>query len=89
MRLFEHDGTTGNASTRVGIWGLSIPLPFAAAMEGTQVFPTEDDPATLSRLEAIMSDQVETCPRCRRDTHVCRAIGCDPDDLPLLAAHGA
>ena len=85
MRLFEHNTTTGNAPTRVEILGISIPLPFAAADEPF-IIPAEDDPATLARLEAIMSDSVRTCQRCGRETHICEAIGCDIDDAPLLAA---
>jgi hypothetical protein len=81
--------TTGNTSPRVGIWGISIPLPFAAATESTRVLPVEDDPAILARLDAIMSDHIEPCSRCGRDPHVCEAIGCDPDDRPLLAARNA
>ena len=83
MRLFEHDTTS---PTRVGILGISIPLPFAAAADADVVIPVDDDPATLARLEAIMSDSVRTCPRCGRETHICEAIGCDIDDAPLLAA---
>ena len=83
MRLFEHDTTT---PTRVGILGISIPLPFPAAADEAVVIPADDDPATLARLEAIMSDSVRSCPRCGRETHICAAIGCDIDDAPLLAA---
>jgi hypothetical protein len=86
MRLFDNTTTIGNASTRVEILGISIPLPFAAAPDETFVIPAEDDPATLARLEAIMSDSVRTCRRCGRETHICEAIGCDIDDAPLLAA---
>jgi hypothetical protein len=46
--------------------------------------PVEDDPATLARLSAIMSDRVRPCPDCGGDPHVCRAIGCDTDGTPLL-----
>ena len=89
MRLFEHNTTTGNAPTRVEILGISIPLPFAAAADETFVIPAEDDPTTLARLDAIMSDSVSSCPRCGRETHICEAIGCDIDDAPLLAAANA
>ena len=88
MRLFEHNTTIGNTSTRVEILGISIPLPFTAADEAF-VIPAEDDQATLARLDAIMSDRVSSCPRCGRETHICEAIGCDIDDLPLLAAANA
>src|SRR6188474_2805719 len=61
-----------------------LPAPIAAA-----VIPVEDDPATLARLEAIMSDRIRPCPRCGDDPHVCRAIGCSADDAPLLLAQPA
>ena len=48
------------------------------------VIAVDDDPATLARLAAIMSDHVRPCPNCGGDPHVCRAIGCDPDNAPLL-----
>ena len=83
MRLFEHTTTIGNASTRVEILGVSIPLPFGAE---TPVVPVEDDPATLARLEAIMSDSVRSCAKCGRETHICEALGCDLDDASLLVA---
>jgi hypothetical protein len=83
MRLFEYDTTS---PTRVGILGISIPLPFAAAADEAVVIPADDDPATLARLEAIMSDSVRSCPRCGREIHICAAIGCDLDHAPLLAA---
>jgi len=89
MRLFEHSTTIGTVSTRVGVLGISIPLPFAPATDETRVLPVEDDPATLARLEAIMSDSVRTCPRCGRETHICQTIGCDIDDAPLLATLNA
>jgi hypothetical protein len=89
MRLFENNATTGNTSTRVGILGISIPLPFVPGSDEASVFPSEDDPMTLARLDAIMSDHVEPCPRCGRDPHICEVIGCDPDDQPLLAAKNA
>ena len=44
----------------------------------TPIAPAEDDPVTLARLEAIMSDRIEGCPVCGADPHMCRAIGCDP-----------
>ena len=50
----------------------------------TPVIPVDDDPATLARLAAIMSDRVRPCPNCGGDPHVCRAIGCDADDAPLM-----
>ena len=31
-----------------------------------------------------MSDRVRPCPNCGGDPHVCRVIGCDADDAPLL-----
>ncbi len=55
----------------------------------TPVIAVEDDPATLARLAAIMSDRVQPCPNCGGDPHVCQAIGCDPDDAPLLLAQPA
>ena len=88
MRLRDNM-TMGNAPTRVEILGISIPLPFVAAPDEAPVFPTEDDPAILARLDAIMSDRVAPCPRCGRDVHVCEAIGCDADDRPLLAAQNS
>jgi hypothetical protein len=48
------------------------------------VMPDEDDPATLARLAAVMADHVPACPNCGGDPYVCRTIGCDPDDAPLL-----
>ena len=50
----------------------------------TPVIEVDDDPATLARLAAIMSDRVRPCPNCGGDPHVCRAIGCDPEHAPLL-----
>ena len=50
------------------------------------VIPVEDDPATLARLAAVMSDRVRPCPNCGGDPYVCRTIGCDVDDAPLLLA---
>ena len=50
------------------------------------VIPVEDDPATLARLAAVMSDHVPACPNCGGDPYVCRTIGCDADDAPLLLA---
>jgi hypothetical protein len=88
MRLRDNI-STGNTSTRVGIWGISIPLPFTTASDAARVLPAEDDPAILARLDAIMSDHIVPCSRCGRDPHVCDAIGCDPDDRPLLAARSA
>ena len=50
------------------------------------VIPVEDDPATLARLSAVMADRVPPCPNCGGDPYVCRTIGCDVDDAPLLLA---
>ena len=61
------------------ILGRLLPAPVS-----TPVLPLDDDPATLARLAAVMSDRVRTCQSCGRDAHVCRAIGCDVDDAPLL-----
>ena len=63
------------------ILGRLLPAP-------APVFPVEDDPATLARLAAVMSDRVQPCPNCGGDPYVCRTIGCDPDDAPLLLAQG-
>ena len=41
-----------------------------------------DDPMTLARLGAIMSDHPSVCPRCGHDVYVCRAIGCEADGVP-------
>ena len=60
-----------------------------SAPVATPVIPVEDDPATLARLAAIMSDRIQPCPRCGGDPHFCQAIGCGPDDAPLLLAQGA
>ena len=38
-----------------------------------------DDPATLDRLAAIMSDKPLVCDRCGGNVYVCRTIGCDPE----------
>ena len=43
----------------------------------TPIAPADDDPVTVARLEAIMSDRIEGCPVCGADPHMCRAIGCD------------
>ena len=61
------------------ILGRLLPAP-------APVLPVEDDPATLARLTAVMSDHVRPCPNCGGDPYVCRAIGCDADDAPLLLA---
>ena len=61
-----------------------LPAPIEAA-----VIPVDDDPATLARLERIMSDRIRPCPSCGDDPHVCRAIGCGADDAPLLLAQPA
>ena len=61
------------------ILGRLLPAPPPAP-----VFPVDDDPATLARLAAVMSDRVRPCPNCGGDPHVCRVIGCDADDAPLL-----
>jgi hypothetical protein len=63
------------------ILGRLLPAP-------APVIPVEDDPATLARLAAVMSDRVQPCPNCGGDPYVCRTIGCDPDDAPLLLAQG-
>ncbi len=63
------------------ILGRLLPAPPPAP-----VFPVDDDPATLARLAAVMSDRVRPCPNCGGDPHVCRVIGCDADDAPLLLA---
>lgn len=70
-------------STNFPILGRLLSAPVA-----TPVIPVEDDPATLARLAAIMSDRIQPCPRCGGDPHFCRAIGCGPDDAPLLLAQG-
>jgi hypothetical protein len=71
--------------SNVPILGRLRPAPVA-----TPVIAVDDDPATLARLAAIMSDRVRPCPNCGGDPHVCRAIGCDADDAPLLLSrtHG-
>ena len=45
---------------------------------------TDDDPTTLHRLAAIMSDSPSVCPRCGGDAYVCRVIGCETG--PLLGS---
>ena len=47
------------------------------------IVPVEDDPATLARLAAVMSDRVRPCDRCGGDPLVYRAIGCAVEDAPL------
>lgn len=59
------------------ILGRLLPTPAPA-------IPVDDDPATLARLSAVMSDRVRPCPNCGGDPHVCRAIGCEADDAALL-----
>jgi hypothetical protein len=54
------------------------------ARVATPVIAVDDDPATLARLAAIMSDRVRPCPNCGGDPHVCRAIGCDAEPAQLL-----
>ena len=44
-----------------------------------------DDPATLDRLAAIMSDKPLVCDKCGGNVYVCRTIGCDPDDAATNA----
>ncbi|MFL5646160.1 MAG: hypothetical protein ACJ78L_12475 [Chloroflexota bacterium] len=88
MRLRENL-TMGSTSTRVGIRGIGIALPFVTRPDGVDVPTTEDDPAIMARLDAIMSDHIVSCSRCGRDPHICQAIGCDPDDRPLLATRNA
>ena len=67
---------------------LSSYLPILSRLRpapaATSVIAVDDDPATLARLAAIMSDRVQSCPNCGGDPHVCRAIGCDVDNAPLL-----
>ena len=67
---------------------LSSYLPILSRLRpapaATPVIAVDDDPATLARLAAIMSDRVQPCPNCGGDPHVCRAIGCDVDNAPLL-----
>lgn len=65
--------------SNVPILGRLRPAPVA-----TPIIVVDDDPATLARLAAIMSDRVRPCPNCGGDPHVCRAIGCDADEGPLL-----
>ncbi len=55
----------------------------------TPVIPVDDDPVTLACLAAIMSDRIRLCQNCRRDPHICRAIGCGTDDAPLLSTQAA
>jgi len=73
------------------VLGSTFPIlsRFRPAPIEAPVFPVDDDPATLARLEAIMSDRVQPCPRCGDDPHVCRTIGCVADDAPLLLGQPA
>ena len=66
--------------------GLNFPIlsRLLPAPAPAPVIPVDDDPATLARLAAVMSDRVQPCPNCGGDPHVCRVIGCDTDDAPLL-----
>ena len=61
-----------------------LPAPVA-----TPVIPVDDDPATLARLAAIMSDRIQPCQNCGGDPHVCQAIGCGGDRAALLLTRGA
>ncbi len=61
-----------------------LPAPVA-----TPVIPVDDDPATLARLAAIMSDRIAPCQNCGGDPYVCQAIGCGADDAALLLTQGA
>ena len=45
-----------------------------------------DDPATLDRLAAIMSDKPLVCDKCGGNVYVCRTIGCDPEGAATNAA---
>ena len=58
------------------ILGRLLPAP-------APIIPVDDDPATLARLAAIMSDRVRPCDSCGGDPQVCRAIGCEVEDAPL------
>ena len=69
MRIYD-DSITGTRSLQIGARRIAFHLP------GTiQSMPVEDDPVTLARLAAIMSDRVLPCPICGADPNVCRAIG--------------
>lgn len=43
----------------------------------------DDDPTTLDRLAAIMSDRPTACEKCGGHASVCRAIGCDPEGVRM------
>ena len=58
------------------------------ARVATPVIPVDDDPATLARLAAMMSDRIRPCQDCGGDPHVCQAIGCGADDAALLLTRG-
>jgi hypothetical protein len=64
------------------ILGRLLPAPVSTPV--IPVIPVDDDPATLARLSAIMSDRIRPCDSCGGDPLVCRAIGCAVDDAPLL-----
>ena len=49
----------------------------------------DDDPTTLERLTAIMSDRPITCDNCGGNAYVCRAIGCDPEGTGRTPFHRA
>ena len=56
-------------------------MPTASTPAATPVIPVDDEPATLARLAAIMSDRARPCPNCGGDPHVCRVIGCDTEGV--------
>jgi hypothetical protein len=92
---------TANAFGR-GTWAaltaLVVDRPFTparrarlrAAREADRAWETMmaqgDDPATLGRLAAIMSDKPRVCDKCGGNVYVCRTIGCDPEDIGTHAA---
>ena len=45
-----------------------------------------DDPATLDRLAAIMSDKPLVCDKCGGNVYVCRTIGVRPQNCTTNAA---
>jgi hypothetical protein len=78
------------------MWTFVIDRPFTparrakirAARDEARAWSTmlmqDDDPTTLDRLDAIMSDSPRTCARCSGQAYVCRAIGCDPEAAPMV-----
>ena len=81
MRIRDDYSKPENPSPQVGVWRVIVRLPILHQAL-TPKIPVEDDPATLARLAAIMSDHIQPCPDCGGDPHICRAMGCRLEGAP-------